>query len=189
MREGKAIVIVGNEGTGKSTFAEKAALATRKLHGIVYKQYHAGGFEKFPVQEPFLGKNGYKGGLVRVHDDDIDWKPFCRIVSKHFKNGFLIVDDAANYERNDPSEECGELLRMRRHAGIDIFMVFHDMMDVPIRLLARCDRLVLFETSGSFRYKASKLLMADEIEAAQQKVNKLARSSNPHAHTVIKLRR
>lgn len=162
--ERQVMMVTAAKRHGKSTTVRRIA----ELMGqniIVYKQgskLYDPAFKGYPI----LPMNKYTGGKAIIDGGRIEYEDFLKQVYRNFRNGVVIIDDAAHYESNDPTKPLKRLLIDCRHLGIDLIMVFHSLEDTPIRLFGYTDVLVLGFSSGNFEYKLKKLPEGAEILAA-----------------------
>lgn len=179
-------LVVGATGCGKSTWL--ATLCKKsKCNVIVYKHLatiddNAFDFLKleniknFKIQ-PGIYKKCKMGGYN--HHQYIE---FLEFVKKNYRNGILIIDDATIFERDRLSVEMNFLLTMKRHLGLDIFLVYHGLTLLPIEQFLLCKQIILFNTTDSLKYKASRL---PKYEALVKGIN-LARANFRNQNIKIK---
>ncbi|MBS1781851.1 MAG: hypothetical protein JSS78_02175 [Bacteroidetes bacterium] len=136
---------------------------------LVYKfgaKLYDPAFKDYPV----VPLEQYVGGKAIIDGGRIVYKDFLKKCYLHYRNGVIVIDDAAHYESNDTSDELKRLLIDCRHLGIDIILVFHSLEDTPIRMFGYTDVLILGYSGGSFEYKLKKLPEREEIMQATKEI-------------------
>jgi GTPase SAR1 family protein len=186
MREAAVNLVVGAKGYGKSTWLKNHLAKHPKRNQLVYK--NAGrisdpAFSSFPLV-PFYS---YRGGRAKISDFDVEYREFIDQVYKHFKNGVVVVDDASFYEQDNITPELKRLIVMNRGPAIDVYLVFHGLSDVPIKLFSYINNIILFHTTDSFTYKKSKIPeMRDLQDAADHQAEEVRRKGKYIEPVVVK---
>lgn len=182
-RTGNAIL--GAPGTGKSTYSANLIKLSKDPNALIYKaqlNIDDEAFKAFPVCDFYK----YKGGKVKISNMDIPYKEFLRQVYENFRNGSLLIDDAGLFEKRLLSDEMLNILQMRRHMGVDVYMIYHGFTFFPIEQAAFLNNMVLFHTTDNPQYKGSKLPAFNEMMRAKQRIAEIHKT-NPHYCEVIKL--
>lgn len=178
-------MVVGATGSGKSTWL---AQRVRKYQGnvIVYKHLSNiddAAFAFLPLKTTSNWRQGAKptqpvkcriGGMQGK-----EYTAFLKWVTENYRNGALIIDDATIFERDRLSKELNFLLTMKRHLGLDIFMVYHGLTLQPIEQFLLCRYLILFNTTDNVKYKMSKIPRYDEVVKGIQMARDRHKSSDP----------
>lgn len=165
MRNPRFNGLVGSPGSGKSTYTANAIkLYNRPV--IVIKHtvnIHDEAFSFLPVKT----MDTYKGGKCKIavanrkeYVELLKWAMSC------LRDALIVVDDATIYERDRISEEMGLLLAMRRHYGIEIWMVYHGFTWFPIDQFLFVNHLVIFNTNDEIGYKKNKIPEYEKIQEA-----------------------
>lgn len=173
--ERQVFMVTAAKRHGKSSVVRKLIEAIPGDNILVYKggvNVYDKAFEGYHV----VPIRQYKGGRAIISEDDVAYKPFLKLVNKHFRNGVLVIDDASMYEVNDVSNEIRPLLINCRRLGVDVFLVYHSLADTPIRMFNYTDVLVLGRTGGNFKYKLNKLPAGEEITAKSARINRIVAS-------------
>lgn len=141
-------------------------------NAIVYKE-QLNVDDKAFIHLPLVAFDKYRGGKVRMTSMDVEYLPLLRwVLAGNFKNGALLIDDTSFYERNQISDELRRLLMMRRHLGVDVYLLYHGATAFPIDQYPYINMLVMFHSTDNFAYKGGKIPMAKEIEAARDRVSR-----------------
>lgn len=156
-------LVVGATGCGKSTWiANRIKLA--KCNVIVYKHIvniDDNAFKFLSHKNTNNIRQGVNiGEPVKCKISGIDRKDyivFLEWVKKNYRNGILVIDDATIFERDRLTTEMNFILTMKRHLGLDIFLVYHGLTLLPIEQFLLCKSIILFNTTDSLQYKASRL--------------------------------
>lgn len=186
MRERQFNIIVGAPGHGKSTLTADLVRQSKDANAIIYKMalnIDDKAFAKFPVRE--FAK--YTGGKVRISDLDVKYPKLIQSVIAHYRNGMLVIDDAGLYERDIISDELNHLVMMRRHVGVDVFLVYHGLSFLPIQQFPYINNIILFHTADNFSYKARRIPAGDALQAAKDRIAAQVVKGNKYYYEVIKL--
>lgn len=186
MRERQFNGIIGAPGHGKSTYTAEKIVTRAKGNAIIYKadfNINDKAFAKFP----YVDIEKYKGGKVKVSDANIEYKDFVRWCYRNMRNGTLVVDDASIYEQNAISKELLRLIAMRRHIGVDVYLVYHGLTGFPIDQYKFLDYLVLFNTKDEISYKRNKIPMFDKLQAAKDRISAQVARGNKYYYEAIKM--
>jgi hypothetical protein len=173
-------MLAGITGVGKSTFT--ANYCKRYAENVlVYKNLsniNDKAFAFLPEKSMTNWRQGAKpdqpvkckfaGGDKKAYKAFLDW-----ILAGNYTNGLLVIDDATIYERDRLTEQMNQLVTMRRHLGIDIWLNYHGLTLLPIEQFVFVDYLIVFMTTDNIQYKASKLPNMERLIAGinQAKAN------------------
>jgi hypothetical protein len=100
---------------------------------------------------PIVGKrerNFWSKGIRRIRKtrnikDDI----FINTITDCYKNGLLIIDEASEVvDPNNPPHWQKELIKKHRMSCLDLLYVFHNFMDIPLKLRPHIWCWILFRT-------------------------------------------
>lgn len=175
-RKRKFWLVVGAAGTGKSTWVRKKLVDPWPENCIVHKDVSNiddVAFEDLTLKDI---KNFRQGAAPNTpvkcrmvgNDPKTDWKEFLEWQMAQYRNGMTVIDDAANFEYDRPSQTMAKMARMRRHIGIELVMVYHGMTDIPIELLKHVNFIVIFNTVDNISYKAKKFGFYNDILKATE---------------------
>ncbi|HTN47172.1 MAG TPA: hypothetical protein VL098_12560 [Flavipsychrobacter sp.] len=172
--ERQVFMVTAAKRHGKSTTVRSIAEAMDK-NILVYKQGSKINDPAF-IGYPVMPLSKYTGGKAIIDGGRIEYEDFLRQVYKYFRNGVVVIDDAAHYETNDPSKPLKRILIDCRSLGIDVIMVFHSLEDTPVRLFGYTDLLILGYCGGNFEYKLRKLPEGTEITEASRDIKAIVRA-------------
>lgn len=184
-RAAKLIVILGFNGTGKTTFLKKL------IHNELKKP---------------------DSHILIVTPDDIEWTMFPEVhprfpwrvadyvkarkliyedgclntISENFRNGLLVFDDCRAYLTAQTDKELHNLLIRRRQKGIDIIAVGHGFTEVPPKFFTFMSELVLFKTIDNIDRRKDVLNNFELMKEAQRRINQHAQT-NPHYFEILKV--
>lgn len=163
-------LVVGATGCGKSTWLAKR-IQNYNGNAIVYKHFTNIDDAAFNFLTTKTIKNIRQGVPPGENVkckiggfESSDYIAFLDWVKKNFRNGMLVIDDATIFERDRLSKQMNFLLTMKRHLGIDIFLVYHGLTLLPIEQFLLCKAIVLFNTTDNLSYKAKKTPKYRELE-------------------------
>lgn len=198
MREREFNLVAGSPGAGKSTFV---AEYSKQYRENVWLFKH-----KANIDDPAFGfltvktlqswRQGAAPGQpvkCKIAGDKKTYKAFLQAFLPErspLRNGLLVIDDATIFERDRLTEEMNELVTMRRHYGIDIWLVYHGLTLLPIEQFIFTNHVILFNTNDNINYKASKLPAYQQLLAAvnQARVNFQSTDKRvKHTPAIVKL--
>jgi hypothetical protein len=164
MRNTRFNGIVGSPGAGKSTYLANA-IAIYRGNAIVFK--HTINIEDAAFAAlPQHTTDSYKHGKCKIAGTEDDYRQFLSWVKNYYRNGVLVIDDATIFEDGKLSVEMRHLVAMRRHYGIDIWLVYHGFSGFPIDQYKFINHLVIFNTNDEIGYKKNKIPQYQAIQAA-----------------------
>ena len=141
-RQSLFFIIVGTNGTGKTTLLNK--LINEK--GGKSLICDPDGLEWSHVQEIKAEQCGsLKSGQARVLAPIPDYLEHLI----DFQNGSLVLDDCRFYLSTRMEESIRRILIRRRQNAIDVFAVAHGLTDVPASFYTFATHLICFKTNDS----------------------------------------
>lgn len=173
-RERRFHMFVGGPGSGKTSFIAKGIKEYNNGNVCMMKHVsniHDAATSFLPVKTTSNWRQGAHSPddpvkfLLPIMDKK-DYKEKLQWVRTKYRNGLLIVDDATIFERDRLTEAMNEAVTMRRHWGIDIWLVYHGMTLLPIEQFIFANWLIIFNCTDNLNYKRNKITDADEIQAA-----------------------
>jgi ABC-type Mn2+/Zn2+ transport system ATPase subunit len=183
-RTPKQIIVLGTNGTGKTTFVKKLVISELKkkenhilivvpddMEWNTIESVHP----KFPERiEKYIGarKIIYYPGLIEI-------------IRERFKNGLLVFDDCRAYFDASLDKDLHSLLIRRRQQMIDIVAVGHGFTEVPPKMFTFSTHIALFRTIDNIARRKDCINNFDEIKAAQTRINTKA-ITEPHYFEIIK---
>ena len=184
-RTPKQLVILGTNGTGKTTFTKKLLINEIKKensHALVVTpddmEWNTLPFvhPKFPNRiEWYVGARKiiyYPGLIDNIRDN--------------FRNGLLIFDDCRAYFDSSLESSLHALLIRRRQQMIDIIVCGHGFTEVPPKFFTFATHFVLFKTTDNIDRRKNVIQNFDQMKQAQQRVNRMA-EKEPHYYEIIKI--
>ena len=185
-------IVVGTNGTGKSTAVAKFIDASHFRNVIVYLEgidATSSPFGKHPV----IPLMGYKGGKVCIDADEIGFVPFITAIDNSYRNGVLVLDEAGMYtdqmleKGGEPIMPLKRVLKQRRKYNVETYMIFHSVAEIPIRLLKWCSTVILFHQTDKFGHKAGFIPRMDELNAMAARVSRTYFAGNKYYCEYLKL--
>ena len=167
MRSTRLMLIVGTNGTGKTTFCDEkliqSALDNKRRVLIVnpdtvgWAQYKYIDVEKQP-----LNYTGVRKCIA---------SPMYLDQYTNFRDGLLVFDDCRTFVRPALQNSLETLSIRRRQYGIDIAVVAHGLTLLPPAFLPYATDIFIFKTKDNIVRAKNKLLEYDKLLAAQQRIN------------------
>ena len=172
-RQPRFIGFVGTEGSGKTSYMAKGIKAYNR-NVILYKDIlniddKATAF--LPLKTTDTWRKGAAPGQAvkcRICGDEDNYNDFLKWVIGNFRNGALIIDDLGLYERYKTSAHMHRLIKMRRHLGIEIWVVFQGYSEVIIDMYKSFNMLISFFTTDNPTGKKNDIPKFNEIMEAKQ---------------------
>jgi hypothetical protein len=178
-------ILIGTNGTGKSTFAKK--LAEYRMRALYIPSSPADDtFNEIQVLEPGESIHEFAGVRRTYITAPESFANFC---NSGIKDCLIVLDDVKNYVsmrggRIDKNLEV--LLRNRRHNMNDIFLIVHHPKDLHPDLLSFDPVLIFFKTTGSFNPALSTKLNYEELLEINRKVE-FGAKKDPYFHLFVKM--
>lgn len=174
------IIIVGTNGTGKSTFADKVINAT--VEG--FEDKHALAVlpdDSEPLFRPYneLQENELKyiNQIANKKNKIFFEKPkLFNEIQEHFRNGTLVLDDVRFYS-GSIDEGIRRLFIRSRQNNIHILYICHGLSEISPSIITFATKIVLFNTVDSWQRLRNKIPNPDKFE---QYVNDIRRAANNH---------
>jgi len=193
-RDAQVTVIMGRNGTGKSTFVHNII---KKIGGKTLVVTMAGLpkiWRKYQMIDPADPKAwDWKKGIRQIHASYYDEATF-EYIYRYFRGGSIIFDDCKDYipERVTQIPYLKRLLINFRHKEIDMYFIAHSPTDVPKQIWMYSYDTFVGATSAMFAKSQVQLGHADEIIEAQRKVNaefrrRKAQNNNSHYGLFIRV--
>ncbi|MEO0627710.1 MAG: ATP-binding protein [Bacteroidota bacterium] len=172
-RDAQVTVIMGRNGTGKSTFLHnilkkiggKTLVVTMAGLPKIWRQY-----EVIDPTNPEAWE--WKKGIKQLHAAYYEEETF-KYIFKYFRGGAIVFDDCKDYipERVSQIPWLKRLLINYRHKEVDLYFVAHSPSDVPKQVWQYSYDTFVGATSALFNKSQVPLGHADEIIKAQHAVN------------------
>ena len=113
-------------------------------------------------------------------------KRWLRASSPGKPTNLIILEDAGNYVASNMRLNLIELCTSCRHSNVDLFFMFHNLADIPPKLYAYCDYIVLFKIKKA----ESQLKLLDKItnkEETLEAFRSLKKDKEPHANRTVRI--
>jgi len=180
-RKTKLIIILGTNGTGKTTLIEKFVNA--EVDRVLVVTPDDRDWLHIPnIYNIDIAKFDYAGARRRIWQNKAD----LSIISAKFRNGLVVFDDCRSYFKANLDIELHSLLIRRRQKQNDIIVAAHGFSEVPPKFFTFATEIVLFKTLDNVKKRKDVLRNFEEMKQLQELVNRKA-IDNPHFHKIVKL--
>ena len=183
-RDAQITIIIGRNGTGKSTFCEsiikkiksRALVCTYNGMPKIWRPYAE-------VDITSAQKMQFKKGIRQVisgrYEVSRNQNDTFKYIYKNYRNGLVIFDDARGYigSNVDNDRYFRQLLLDFRHRMLDLFFVVHTPSDVPPRVWGFTSTVFVGATDSLVNKSQIKTDSADRIIEAQREINGLYREA------------
>jgi len=182
MRAPFLLLIVGTNGTGKTTFCKQ--LIQNKIdtgqRALIVTNHIA---EWLEVEHIDVRSNELKTftGIRKTHMNKILFNEL-----KRFYNGILVFDDSRRYINSRVENNLEDLLISRRQQMIDIFAVAHSFSKIPKAFYSYASHLALFKTNETAKTRSDVIYDIDKVINLQQKVNIQYDKGNKFYYEILK---
>lgn len=186
MRDAKMIIILGFNGTGKSTllrqYIELELRRSKKAKALVVTPDDRE-FRDFPDTGLISAHHASFQGAKRHIYDEERTLPMLR---DHYKNGLLAFDDCRAYFGAATKDDLRTLMIRRRQQQIDIFACGHGFTEVPPRFFTFATEIILFWTKDNIKSRQDVLHNYHEMVEAQERINRIATTQDKHYYEILK---
>ena len=184
-RTPKQILIIGTNGTGKTTFLKKLVIEELKKKDSHVLIVVPDDMEWNTI--PFVHPN-YPNRIEKyVGARKIIYFPgLLEIIRDRFREGLLVFDDCRSYFTAALDQELHGILIRRRQQMIDICAVGHGFTEVPPKFFTFGTHIALFRTIDNIERRKNVIQNFEAMKEAQQRIN--AKSANdPHYYEILKM--
>lgn len=178
-RDAQVTIVMGKNGTGKSTFCQKIINGVGDRALVVTLNGAPKIWRQYPMVDAANKKQmAFKNGIAQCwfmqHDDDT-----YEHIYKNFGNGMLIFDDCRGYLGSNVDQHIWfkRLLMDFRHKMLDLYFVCHTPSDVPSRIWGFASDIFVGATDALFPKGRISTASADQIIEAQRIVNQRFRAA------------
>ncbi len=180
----RQIVVIGTNGTGKTTLVKKLVIAELKKkdsHVLIVVPDDME-WPSVPFVHPRFPERieRYVGARKIIYEPGI-----LEIISDRFKCGMLVFDDCRAYFDAGLDRDLHTLLIRRRQKMLDIVAVGHGFTEIPPKFFTFATDLILFRTIDNIDRRKNVLNNFDEMKVAQGRINQKA-AQDPHYYEVLK---
>jgi molybdopterin-guanine dinucleotide biosynthesis protein len=179
LRKAQLIIILGTNGTGKTTLLNNLLEKINRRKLILTPDYSEWTHLQNIARKDIKSFSGTKRLIYREND-------FIGLNNK-LRNAILVCDDFKNFAitKRREIEALRSLAIRRRQKMLDIFIVAHGFTEVvPSFLFTFADKIILFKTNDNPAKVKYRLNDFDKILETQKRVNRKA-SSEQHYFEII----
>ena len=187
-RQTKRIVIIGTNGTGKTTLLHKIVQNAQQKTLIItpyeneWNELDPNGNELYPINELRTADDYNFTGIQRhVFDPDRTLKRIAL-----FTRGLIVFDDCRVYLDARTDKIIHQILMSSRQRMIDEIFVAHGFTEVPPKVFTFATEYFLFRTEDNINRRKFFVKNYPLIEKKQLLVNEAA-AYNPHHYEHFKL--
>lgn len=182
-RAPRQIVIIGTNGTGKSTLAKKLIaneLKKNDSHVLIVVPDDME-YNNIPYVHPKFTHRiaSYVGARKVIYGAGL-----LENIGANFRNGMVHFEDCRAYFTASLDGALHSLLIRRRQKMLDIMVVGHGFTEIPPKFFTFATTFILFKTIDNIARRRDCIQNFDVMAAAQQRVNQRAKT-NPHYYEVI----
>lgn len=199
-RDAQITIIIGRNGTGKSTFSEKIIKAVYKKALVI--TYNGApkiwrGYPEIDVTDK-KAMSQWKSGIRQViaarYEESRNKNTVFEHIYKNYGNGGVIFDDCRGYigSNVDNDRWFRQLILDFRHLMLDPYFIVHTPSDVPPRVWGFTSTVFVGATDSLASKRQISTDSLERIIAAQKKVNLAfrkakAKQDNSHYGLFIKV--
>ena len=180
-RQGLFFIIVGTNGTGKTTLLRNLLEGLNRKKTLIVEP---DGYEWRDVKEidyseiPTMSDKSAKG--LAPDEQQIE-----ELI--YFQNGNLVLDDCRYYAGKRLQNAIRKVLIRRRQNSVDIFAVAHGTSEIPPDFYTFATHLILFKTNDSLQ-RLRGTMDRDRIEKIGYIRNEINQHPSHHHYKIISLR-
>ena len=164
-RPAKLVILLGTNGTGKTTMLRKILAESGQRALIVTPDDIE--WTDLPVNELTTKKDFEFDGMCRhIYNPE---KTLDAI--KFYKKGILVFDDCRSYFQNNTDPRVRDLLIRRRQRSVDVFAVGHGFTQVPPVFFTFASDYILFKTCDNIKMRKNCIVNYEFMARCQQHVN------------------
>jgi len=174
MRDAQTTIVVGKNGTGKSTLILKVIKKMKRRAVVITYDGMPKIWRSTPIIDPSRRENWeWKSGIRQIrfaqHDDET-----YKYILKYGRDLIVLFDDCKEYIPNniDGKIFLKRILSQFRHRMFDLFFIAHAPDDVPKRIWIYYSHVFIFATDVLFDKRRINIGSAEKILKAQHRVNR-----------------
>ncbi|BDS10111.1 hypothetical protein [Aureispira anguillae] len=178
---------VGTTGTGKTTEVLKHV---KRLGGkvlVIIDNETVQGWDKIKAIPPTKKALGFKTGVRKILFDDYGAEEVWGNIHKFFRNGNIIMDDAAMYvEPNwNHNKALKKVVIQHRHISVDIFVIVHQFNDLPPKMWGYIKFLFIGKLTSIPKKSDIKVANPKALISAAQTFNRAAAEAERKGQSVL----
>lgn len=184
-RTPKQIIVLGTNGTGKTTLVKKLVINELKKpdsHVLIVVPDDIEWTSVEWVNDRFPHRIGIYKGVRKI----VYYEGLLEVIREHFRNGLVIFDDCRAYFKSSIDMDLRSLLIRRRQQMIDIVAVGHGFTEVPPAFFTFATHFILFKTIDNIDRRKGVMSDFDRIKEIRNHINEKA-ESNIHYFETIKI--
>lgn len=182
-RVGKTVIMVGTNGTGKTTMLRQILHNSGQRALIVTPDDVE--WQQYP-ETPLLATDDFVFDGIRRHI----FNPRHTLDAiTHFRKGIIVFDDCRSYLGDQTDERIRDLFIRKRQRELDIFAVAHGFTQVPPVFFTFATDYFVFHTLDNIVRRKNCITDDSAFERIKQAQAELKKefTSNPHAYRRIKV--
>lgn len=181
-RKAELNLIVGINGTGKTTFLEKE-IVQKSSKALIVTPDNAEWRNVPEIQrDEFLDFTGARRIIYEGPET-------IKMIKEFYHGGVLILDDAMAYLNEQTPDVLQYLYIRRRQFGIDLYIVAHGLRQLPPKVFTFSSWLILFNSIENFTSRKKDLLpdTYNRIVSSQEHIRKKVLNGDPYYYEIILL--
>lgn len=186
-RTSRQILVIGTNGTGKTTYLFKAMQAVKGFRRVLVVDFENAerAWQPFKEIDP-----ADRDDMIGFHGiRRINWAQYgdgtLQLLRRHYRNGIIIFYDCRTYLKASMEDELHQLLIGRRQYMLDFFVVAHSFQDVLPKFFQFTTDIVLFRITRPIDDRKRMLSNPTQVIAAHERIQRNAQT-NPHYHEIIR---
>jgi ABC-type Mn2+/Zn2+ transport system ATPase subunit len=180
-REAMQVVVLGANGTGKTTYLTQLAnAALERGERVLVVTTHLEEWTALPDLSTRHEIRTFTGGARMLYTAHATLE-----LAAAFRGGMLVLDDCRAYLLPNTDIALTRLMISRRQQMVDVFAVGHGFTTVPPAFFTYTSHIALFRTADNIASRRHVLSRYDDMRQAQERVNAKA-IKQPHYHEIIR---
>jgi hypothetical protein len=175
-RQSLFIIIVGTNGTGKTTVLRNLVNTNRRLLVIDPDGMEWGDLPEIKLSQVAMMTPTAKARVIGPSPEELD-------MLINFENGNLVLDDCRYYVKSRIEESVRKTLVRRRQKSIDVYAVGHSLSEIPPTFWVFCTHLILFKTRDNAARVKQNIPKYQELEKVH--IPEINRHADHHYYRII----
>lgn len=181
-RTPKQIVVVGTNGTGKTTLVKKIVIdALKRGDRVLIVVPDDMEWNTVPFVHPrFTDRIGKYVGARKV----VYFPGLLDVIRQRFRNGLVVFDDCRSYFKSSLDDTLHALLIRRRQQMMDVIAVAHGFTEVPPKFFTFATHYAIFKTKDNVDRRKN---VIGDFEAFKRTVFEINQKAieKPHYYEII----